>query len=207
MPSLRPHETSLPRRGEACGLPAKLPSLQIKLASCRCKLEMPSRKLEESQRSWRAPEPSFSRSESTLRRPYRSLNSAARACRDPAKLAGSRAKLRARPINGISFRLKLAGCGWKLVSVHSSLRDHDPNLLSGGASLNGVTARYPLQRLGGRSQRIEDQPLAPRLDEGRGYDRLPALTRLPVRMPLAPEPEAWGYVADLHRNLIARLHP
>jgi hypothetical protein len=53
-------------------------------------------------------------------------------------------------------------------------------------------------RVIGRGERIEDQPLAARLDERRRDQRLPLEVRVPGGMLDPPEPEARRHVVDLH---------
>ena|SRR5438552_12657563 len=58
----------------------------------------------------------------------------------------------------------------------------------------------------GRSKRIQKERLAVGFDAGRGYDWLPALPRLPVRMFETPDPEAPRYIAELDLGLRGWLH-
>ena len=69
-----------------------------------------------------------------------------------------------------------------------------------------VDALPHLSCIGGRSQGIENQHLASRLDVRRGYDGLPALTRLPVRMFETPYPKARRYIPEFHVRLRVALH-
>jgi hypothetical protein len=61
-------------------------------------------------------------------------------------------------------------------------------------------------RGGRRSQRIQDQPLAPGFDKRRRDDRLPALARPPARVFDPPYPEAWRYIVDLGVRLRGWFH-
>jgi hypothetical protein len=59
----------------------------------------------------------------------------------------------------------------------------------------------------GRSERIESQCLAPRLDARRRHDWLPALVRLPGRMCDTPYPQARRHIQELRLELRVALHP